>query len=218
MEILQLKYFCDAAVCQNFSQTAQKFMIPPSCVSASVKRLEKELGVNLFDRSANKAVLNENGKKFLHATSLALNLLEGAVREIKTGEQAREIKLLVACNRRVVTSCIEKFRERNPDVSFSLAHHTDKSFFDFDMIISDTTIPEASEQILLFKEPMLLAVNRKNPLAKKPEILAKDLENEKFITMQKGSSLSRITEVLCAKAGFSPNISIESDDPYYIRK
>jgi len=64
MELLQLKYFCDAAKTQNFSQTAKKFMVPPSDISQTVKRLEKELGVALFSRHANRIVLNENGKRF----------------------------------------------------------------------------------------------------------------------------------------------------------
>ena len=42
MELLQLTYFCDAAVTQNFSKTAQKYNVPPSNISQSIKRLEIE--------------------------------------------------------------------------------------------------------------------------------------------------------------------------------
>ena len=52
MELLQLTYFCDAAATQNFSQTAKRFNVPPSNISQSIKRLEEELGVPLFTRSA----------------------------------------------------------------------------------------------------------------------------------------------------------------------
>ncbi len=48
MEVLQLRYFCDSARTQNFSLTAKKFMVPPSAVSQSIRRLEKELGFVLF--------------------------------------------------------------------------------------------------------------------------------------------------------------------------
>ena len=43
MELLQLKYFCDSAKTQNFSKTAENFTVPPSNISQSIKRLEKEL-------------------------------------------------------------------------------------------------------------------------------------------------------------------------------
>ena len=48
MELLQLKYFCDAAQSENFSKTAKKFGVPTSNISQSVKRLEKELSTPLF--------------------------------------------------------------------------------------------------------------------------------------------------------------------------
>ena len=43
MELLQLTYFCDAAETENFSRTAQRFTVPPSNISQSIKRLETEL-------------------------------------------------------------------------------------------------------------------------------------------------------------------------------
>ena len=43
MELLQLKYFRDAAETENFSATAKNFGVPASDISQSIKRLEKEL-------------------------------------------------------------------------------------------------------------------------------------------------------------------------------
>ena len=42
MEMLQLRYFYESAMAESISKTAQKFMVPASSVSASIKRLEKE--------------------------------------------------------------------------------------------------------------------------------------------------------------------------------
>ena len=58
MELLQLRYFCDAAQTQNFSKTAKKYLVPTSNISQSIKRLEKELGCELFEHRGNK----ENSK------------------------------------------------------------------------------------------------------------------------------------------------------------
>ena len=63
MDLLQLKYFYESAQSGSFSKTAQKHMVPLSSVSASIRRLEKELNCALFDRFPNYIVLNENGKK-----------------------------------------------------------------------------------------------------------------------------------------------------------
>ena len=48
MEMLQLRYFYDSARTESFSKTAKKYMVPVSSVSASIKRLEKELDTELF--------------------------------------------------------------------------------------------------------------------------------------------------------------------------
>ena len=62
MEILQLRYFYESAKNQNFTETAKKYLVPVSAVSSSIKRLEKELRCQLFDRDANRIRLNNNGK------------------------------------------------------------------------------------------------------------------------------------------------------------
>lgn len=54
MEMLQLKYFLESAKSESFAKTAEKYMVPASSVSASVKCLEQELGCSLFDRSCNR--------------------------------------------------------------------------------------------------------------------------------------------------------------------
>jgi DNA-binding transcriptional LysR family regulator len=41
MELLQLKYFCDAAQTENFSRTAEKFSVPVPGVTQSIKRLKR---------------------------------------------------------------------------------------------------------------------------------------------------------------------------------
>ena len=64
MEFLQLRYFYETAQNENLAKTAEKFMVPASSVSASIKRLENELGAKLFERSANRILFNENGNLF----------------------------------------------------------------------------------------------------------------------------------------------------------
>ena len=64
MELLQLRYFYETAQTESIAKTAERHLVPASSVSASIKRLEDELGFKLFDRQSNRIVLNENGKNF----------------------------------------------------------------------------------------------------------------------------------------------------------
>ena len=81
MELLQLTYFCDAAITQNFSKTAEKYNVPPSNISQSIKRLEKELSVSLFDRCANRVALNAQGQAFFETEALLVRGLSAAEQE-----------------------------------------------------------------------------------------------------------------------------------------
>lgn len=219
MELLQLKYFCDAAQTQNFSKTAKKYLVPTSNISQSIKRLERELGVELFEHRANKIILADSGKRFYDRIRLALDAIEQAKSEIDNGEgELRgEIKALVFCNRRLVTEAIEKFKEDNPRVNFVLRHELEADI-DYDILISDACPYEYSKKYLLAEDDILLAIGKSNPLALADNISISQLKNERFISMPRGRSLFNITNSICSDVGFTPNISIQTDDPFYIRK
>lgn len=219
MELLQLKYFCDAARTQNFSRTAKKFLVPASNISQSIKRLERELGTELFEHRANKIVLAEAGKIFYEKAQAALELLDEAQIAVSPESLADtcEIKMLIFCNRRLVTKAIEKFKKTHPQVSFVLRHELEADI-DYDILVSDTCPYPYSQRIPLVKEDILVAMSRDNPLSSNDELSVRDLANERFICMPRGRSLYDLTCSMCNDAGFTPNITIQTDDPYYVRK
>lgn len=221
MELLQLKYFCDAAESENFSVTAKKFGVPSSGISQTVKRLEEELGTALFTRGANKISLNEQGKIFYGGIKKALESIENAKSGILDAGDAvgGEIRISVLTNRRIVTRAIEKFRAEYKNVHFIINHSMSADMKRFDLIISDEEdISESFEKRLILTENIVLAMDSENPLAKSKKLTVPDLREQRFITMPDGSSLNRRTKLICSGGGFMPNIVIQSDDPFYVRK
>lgn len=224
MEILQLKYFQHAARSENISHTAHSFMVPPSSVSASVKKLEKELGVKLFERTANSLKLNENGRIFLRA-------IDAAEREIKKAKiemldissmPSGEIKLLILTNRRPVTDVIAAFKKNYPHVFFSITHedYADyENYGKFDIVITDRNIEsDLFEMHDFVREEIYLAVHKESRLSAFNSVDLADLKNEKFISMQKGSSIRDYLDKLFKKMDFEADIAIECDDPHFVRE
>ena len=76
MEMLQLRYFFESAKCESFAKTAEKYVVPTTSVSAAVKRLEKELGCELFERLPNRILLNEDGHRLLQSLYIVFGELE----------------------------------------------------------------------------------------------------------------------------------------------
>ena len=120
MNLIQLKYFQDAANTENFSQTAAKFMVPPSCISLYIKKLETELNTKLFDRVGNRVRLNDNGKLLLSTVNnifLELDMVQNKLSNT-SDVLSGEISMLIEANRRMIISYIGSFKKDYPQISF----------------------------------------------------------------------------------------------------
>ncbi len=216
MELLQIKYFCDAAQTQNFSKTAKKFLVPPSNISQSIKRLETELNTPLFDRHSNKIQLNEAGLKFFKSAKAALELLQTAKEDLSDLEKTETIKINTHITRRVVMEAVEEFRKLYPQIYFITVHNADNFSDDFDIIVTDKELTLPYSKTKAAEEKFLLAYN-KNSFAIN-NVSADNFQNLPFITMGSGNSIHETTVSICNSMGFSPHIVLQSEDPFYIRK
>lgn len=220
MELLQLRYFLDSAENENFSKTAEKYMVSASSVSIAIKKLESELGCALFDRCSNKISLNDNGRLFHKSIKNALTEIDSATQALVEFPKSKsgDIFILIRSERRVIGEQLLKFKEQYPNVILHLSHDFNtKDFEKYDIIIDEQSDSyKGFERTPLLIEKLYFVANKSNPISNKKLTLS-ELCDQPFISMCEGSSLKRLTLEYCQKAGFNPNIVIESDDPFYIR-
>jgi len=215
MEILQLKYFCNAAETQNFSQTAAHFMVPTSNISQSVKRLETELGTKLFDRNINCLRLNEKGQLFYGFVREALDLLEHAKQTACEGDLVETVSIGTLVNHRVVMDVIELFKKKYPNAKVNICRMTDERFNDCDLITTDKSVDMLYIKKGELRERLLLAYNP--DVFRFPDtITGEDLKNCPFVAMSIDKILYNALQSVGEDMGFSPHIVLQSVDPFYI--
>lgn len=214
MEMLQLRYFYESSQNENFARTAEKYMVPATSVSAAIKRLEKELGCQLFDRSCNRVVLNQNGKRFQQALCVIFRELDEAVENLLPGQtDDREIKMLVRAVRSNITDYIIEYKQKNPHVTFkTVFDFTETAFQNYDIIIDEKTdaYPEY-DNFELFTMRLCIKAASSDPLCKRT-LTMKQLCNQNFISWGEQSNLHKILLNACKNAGFLPNIVVKTND------
>jgi len=62
MDLLQLRYFKKVAELEHISQAAEQLMISQPSLSKTIRHLETELNVELFDRRGKNIFINSNGE------------------------------------------------------------------------------------------------------------------------------------------------------------
>ena len=214
MEILQLRYFFESAKTEKFAETAKKFMVPTTAVSAAIKRLEKEIGCKLFDRTSNRVSLNANGKRLKRCLYTVFSELDGVIAELSanTGDD-REIKMLVRGMRRDVTDLITQFNRKHPHVAFKTTFDfQDANISGYDIIIDEENdrYPEY-KALPLFNTGLRLKCAKGHPLSER-KLSLRGLKNQKFISMGEDSNMHKILSQACKRAGFSPDIAIVCND------
>src|ERR671937_1265879 len=123
MDLQSLKIFLALAQERSFSRAAAKVHRTQPAVSQAVRRLENDLGEQLFDRSSKTGTLTEAGRmlqNYGHRLVRLAEETESAVRELRDMRRGR---VLIGSNEAAVHTLlplIARFRQRVPDVAIDV--------------------------------------------------------------------------------------------------
>ena len=208
MELLQLTYFRDAAKLENFSKVAEKHYVAQPAVSHTISKLEKELGVKLFNRSGNRVTLNEHGEAFYEDVEAALERLERGKRRILNMKE-NTVKVLMFEGSIVLIPMIADFKKQYPDTEIILIENQQA-----DLIIRSRPFEEEDKYITipLFTERIMVALPKDNPLSKKDAIFIEDIRNQPIIGLLHGSKMYRQLNSHFDLMDYTPNIVVSSSN------
>ncbi len=214
MDLLQLRYFYDSANYMSISKTAEKYNVPPTSVSASIRRLEDELGCKLFERTANRITLNHRGKVMRDSLRLIFDEMERMLQNVSGAvDDTKEIKILVKAIRSLITARIIQYKSKYTNTRFHLVADFDETQMDdYDIIVdTESDFYTGYEALRLGKQRIFLYVPANSDLCARRFHL-KELAQMPFVLMSQQGNHGKIFIEACKKAGFSANIAAQVND------
>lgn len=217
----QLRHFIKITEKQNLTLAAQELFISPPALTATLRRLEKELGCQLFDRRGRNIILNTRGQILLQYAQAALKLLDTAREEIAMAQQHSDTHLTIGlASPLICQDMLKAFLELHPEIQLThqvlrinqLSSSTLKQEVDF-IIASKDDVPGHGWEGQCIKSDnfLILAVYPSHPLASRSSIRLDELSNERFISIPREYCFRRFLDNVFEKAGFSPNLILECD-------
>ncbi|MTT30630.1 LysR family transcriptional regulator [Terrilactibacillus sp. BCM23-1] len=224
MELLQLYYFKTVAQYEHITKAAKELSIAQPSLSQTISRLEKELGVPLFDRSGRKIKLNQYGRIFLHKVEQALLTLEEGKREINDMIHLEHTYITLAVMQTpIIPDLLREFRLDHPYVRFRVkqpSHHKTLEQLesgDIDLSISASTFKNPNiDWVKLLEDEIVLVVPIGHRLANHPYVKLNELNNEPFILRSHGV-FRNLCDRFFRQANYLPDVAFEVDDPLSIR-
>jgi DNA-binding transcriptional LysR family regulator len=226
MELHQLAYLIAVVDEASFTRAAEKLLVSQPAVSAQIRRLERELGEELLDRSERSVRPTAVGAAVLPHARAALAAVDGArlaVSELTGLLRGRAALGTVTSPAVDLASLLGAFHDRHPMVDISLsAADTDQLIaallggqLDAAIISVGDTMPDGLAAQLIVDQPIVAAVGREHELAARaggPVALA-DLAEQPVISLPRGTGLrSRLDEAATA-AGVRLHVAFEASTP-----
>ena len=228
MELRQLATFVAVAEEGSFTRAADRLHVVQSAVSAGVRKLEKELGAMLFDRSTHSVKLTDAGRALLpeaRATLAAAAAARDAVDEARGGLRGTVVLgTMQAQGMRAIdlAGVLAAFRAEHPGVEVQIRHaggstEMAQQVREGRLDLAFVALPGRGstpgvELTRLAREPIVLAVPAGHPLAKHADIDLAALRDETLVDLPAGWGIRMAVDRSFAAAGVTRTITYEVND------
>lgn len=218
MNILRLNYLSAVAKTGSFSEAAELLYTSQSSVSKQIMALEKELNVQLIDRTNRKIRLTPQGELTLKHAQTLLEAYNALLTDLKGYEHYQGETLSIASipvmAQYNITGIIAAFGRKYPGIQLDIQEYEacdiptalenrrcDLAFLRLEML------DDSYDTITICHDRIAAILPANHPLAAAKSISLQQLADEPFLLLEKGTLLYAACLSACEKAGFKPMIS-----------
>lgn len=221
MELRQLEYFVAVAEERNFTRAAERVHISQSGVSAQIRQLERELGAELFDRTARTVTLTDAGRAALdhaRATLAAAGAVGQAVGEVTGLIRGTLVAgMVIGCTVTPLFDALAAFHRAHPGVEISLLEDNSDRLVEAVRIgtvdvalVGTAAAPEGLESLTIISERLVVVVPDGHPLASRRRVVLRDVAAHPIVCMPPGTGLRTVFDGACAARDLRPRIALQA--------
>lgn len=220
MEISQLRYFLELSRLGSMTKAAEALNISPQGISIAIRRMEKELGVDLFFRSSKGLMLTETGEAVKKEAEAMMKHLERINILCSTKASGKiDISVVITSGRfGKLPIALQGLLTAPPDdFNVSVENHYSSSCKDmvssgealFGLVYGECD-PEKLQINLLEKVEQVFVVNKKHPFAGLGEISICALDNMPLVMPGPKTVPGKMIVDMFKENGLTLNIAYQS--------
>jgi DNA-binding transcriptional LysR family regulator len=223
VELRHLRYFIAVAEELNFSRAAQRMHMAQPPLSAAIRQLERDLGVDLFVRTTREVKLTEAGRAFLDGARRTLADAERAAEDAKRAAAGElgQLRIAYSWSTRFETlpALGRAFRASHPEVELLAQElwnaRMPAAFASGSIDVALSVCPEIAAELEVApirNERLVALLPEAHPLASEEAIPLSALADEEFIVFPREIA-PRLYDAFMAiyrRAGFEPRVRNES--------
>ena len=221
MDIKQISYFMAVAQEGSFSRAAEKLEVSQPTLSMAVKKLEEELGAELFYSFNRRQNLTDEGLRLKEGAAKLLEVYQETIENVKlsdyVGSGAVTLGLSPLFGACFFGDLIPSFSAAYPNIKINMLEDGANKI---DELVEkgevDLAVTLNTERTALFAschfstQRNVALLHKKHPLANAKSITVADLKEDSFAIFNQDFILNRQIMSACHAAGFRPKIALLS--------
>ena len=132
MEIMQIRYFLEAAKTKHMTNSAKNLHITQPALTQAIRRLEKDLGVPLFTARGRNVILTEYGKYLQRKLEPLMEQLDAIPEQLKMmiALEGETIHMNVLAASGLVMEAIIEYKKDHEEIHFQLQQNSESELYD----------------------------------------------------------------------------------------
>ena len=215
MTLTELKYIVAVARERHFGKAAESCYVSQPTLSVAIKKLEDELEVKLFERSAGEVTVTPLGEQIVQQAQTVLDQAATIKEMAKRGKDPLagplNLGVIYTIGPYLLPDLVRQNIQRTPQMPLVLQENFTVKLLEqlrageIDCAIMAEPFPDTGLAVAkLYDEPFMVALPSTHPLAKRKAISAEELKEEKLLLLGTGHCFrDHVLEVCPEYARFS---------------